>query len=149
MINPHMKLSPEDRIRLTGIANSDNRSFRQIRQRYRMMLDRCHNPKSKYAKNYSKRGIYVCSRWRMSILFFLEDLGMPPFARATIDRIDNDGPYEKSNCRWATIDQQAKNRSYRKLGLQWQGKPISLRGLATIHGVTCYKMRLMLPELGS
>lgn len=59
--------------------------------------------------NYGGRGIIMCERWNDFNLFLL-DMGMRPSQSHSIDRINVDGNYEPSNCRWATPNEQAWNR---------------------------------------
>lgn len=72
------------------------------------MKQRCFYIKHKYYFNYGGRGITVCERW-MNFSNFLEDMGERPKG-TTLDRINPNGNYEPSNCRWATIEEQIKNR---------------------------------------
>ncbi len=72
------------------------------------MRKRCNNPKDNKYPLYGGRGITICTRWN-KFEFFLEDMGIKP-AGTSIDRIDNNGNYEPSNCRWATSSQQRINQ---------------------------------------
>ena len=83
------------------------------------MIQRCINPKNKYYKNYGGRGIKVCKRW-MTFENFLIDMNESPGGYA-IDRIDNDKGYYKSNCRWATRKEQARNKRNNRL-ITYRGK---------------------------
>jgi hypothetical protein len=74
---------------------------------WRGMMQRCYDNNHKAYKNYGGRGISVCERWHTFSLFYI-DMGEPPLP-FSIDRVNNDGNYDISNCRWATKQEQACN----------------------------------------
>lgn len=81
------------------------------------MIGRCHgkNP----CRNYGQRGIVVCAEWRENFWAFAKDMGPRPSPEYSIDRINVNGNYEPSNCRWATKSEQSRNRrdsKYVKVG---------------------------------
>lgn len=72
------------------------------------MIQRCTNPNNSNYKHYGLRGIKICERW-FKFDLFLEDMGERPNGKE-LDRIDNNGNYEKSNCRWITHQENLNNR---------------------------------------
>lgn len=79
------------------------------------MRVRCHDESSPGWSNYGGRGIVVCERWKDSFSQFLDDMGRAPSSKHSVDRIDNQGNYEPGNCRWATVEQQQRNRRNNRL----------------------------------
>jgi hypothetical protein len=69
---------------------------------------RCENPRHRAYRNYGGRGIRVCERWGL-FSNFLADMGEQP-PGMTIERRDNDGNYEPSNCYWTTRAAQNGNK---------------------------------------
>lgn len=74
------------------------------------MKARCYRKQSTSYKNYGGRGIKVCDRWLNSFENFISDMGLKPSKRHSIDRIDVNGDYNPENCRWATTEQQFRNK---------------------------------------
>ena len=78
---------------------------------WRNIHSRCYSPKNKSYKDYGARGIKVCPEWKEFIPFMEWAFKNGYEENLTIERINVDGDYEPSNCKWATIKEQANNKT--------------------------------------
>ncbi len=101
------------------------------------MKDRCRNKNHAEYPIYGGRGIVVCERWLNSFGNFFADMGPRPSPRHSIDRIDNDGNYEPTNCRWATPIEQANNKRNNRM-LSLDGETRTLPDWARLLGVSSH-----------
>lgn len=104
----------------------------KLHQVWRVMRQRCNNPKDPSFHNYGGRGIKVCERWK-SFSVFVADMGLRPEGY-DIDRIDNDGDYSPENCRWVTRTVNLNNRRNNH-NLTWRGETRSLAAWARVLGI--------------
>jgi hypothetical protein len=91
-------------------------SHTRIYQAWCQMLQRCENAKSPKFRHYGARGITVCESWHEFANFYT-DMGDRPDG-CSLDRIDNDGPYCKENCRWVGSRAQRLNSRNRSISDQ-------------------------------
>jgi hypothetical protein len=98
------------------------------------MRARCNNANNPAYNDYGGRGIFVCTEWDESFQTFLADMGERPSLAHTLDRIDNDGPYSPSNCKWTTKKEQARNRRSSRL-IEWRGEKKTLVEWSDVLGI--------------
>lgn len=111
------------------------------------MIRRCTSPSTSAYKHYGGRGITVCDRWRKSFPAFLEDMGLRPSAKHSIDRVNNDGNYEKSNCRWSTQKEQMRNKRTNRL-LTFKGRTAPLVVWAEEYKINAQTLRDRIVQWG-
>ena len=127
------------------MAHEFERRYRSVEYRtWERMIRRCENQRTEAYPSYGGRGVVVCPAWRISFDQFLSDMGPRPGPGFTIERIDNDGNYEPSNCRWATTREQNRNTS-RNTWLTAEGRRMLLADWARELGVPpqnlCYHLK--------
>lgn len=76
------------------------------------MKSRCLNPNNKWHYRYGGRGITVCDEWLEFLPFYEWSIANGYSDNLTIERIDNDGNYEPSNCKWCTQHEQSMNKTH-------------------------------------
>src|SRR3990167_252025 len=94
------------KVRSTTHGKSKTPEYRS----WRNMQRRCYDKNCSQYVNYGGRGIKVCDKWFKNFPAFLENVGLRPSAKHSLDRINNDGNYEPNNVRWTSSSEQAKNR---------------------------------------
>jgi hypothetical protein len=114
------------------------------------MLQRCNNPNMENYERYGGRGISVCKEW-LRFEGFYKDMGDSP-PGMSIDRIDNNGNYSASNCRWVTRTAQQRNKRSNVM-VEYKGLNLCLAEWSERIGVKAvtlrsrYKKGLKPPEL--
>jgi hypothetical protein len=103
-------------LRSTKHGQCKNNKQSRIYSSWCNMIKRCTNPNFKYYKNYGGRGITVCKRWsnkKNGFENFFKDMGNRSRGKS-LDRINNNGNYNKINCKWSTPKEQSNNKRNNK-----------------------------------
>jgi hypothetical protein len=108
---------------------------------YNAMKARCNNVNHPAYSRYGGRGIKVCDEWNISNGFenFLNDMGMKPNPKSTLERKNNSGDYTPENCSWS--DWKIQNRNRRNtITVIVNGEEISIAALAEAIGMNYYTL---------
>lgn len=106
------------------------------------MRKRCLNPKNEWYHRYGGRGITVCQRWlgKNGFANFLADMGTRPSILHSLGRKNNDGNYNKKNCRWETPEEQ-QNNTRQCVFIGHKGKILTAAQWSRICGVSATTIR--------
>lgn len=105
--------------------------------------DRCYNPNLEHYDRYGGRGITVCDEWKDSFASFMEWAflnGYDPLLNGreqSLDRKDPDGNYSPDNCRWVSMQEQARNRTD-TVYVRYNGELISAREFTEKNNISDY-----------
>lgn len=117
------------------------------------MKSRCANKNSKDYKYYGGRGIVICERWLDGFSNFIADMGRLPSPEYSIERIDVNGNYDPSNCKWIETSLQKRNTRRTNM-VSWNGKSACLKEWSEIFGIgystlsaRFHRLKLRPPEL--
>lgn len=105
------------------------------------MISRCTTKSDRRYKDYGGRGIKVCERWSKFAEFYT-DMGCRPSSNHSLERLDNNGDYSKSNCKWGTVEEQSNNKRG-SLKLCLDGRTKTITQWAAELRVNEFRMRLL------
>jgi hypothetical protein len=128
------------------LTAEDKQTIKDMRNAWANTIRKCYNIRHNDYKYYGARGITVCSRWRESFQNFFDDMGLRPEG-LTLERTDNEGNYEPSNCRWATRQEQTENRRTTAT-VEWQGKRMTVAAWERHFGWKAGVLKARLRRLG-
>lgn len=101
---------------------------------WRSMRQRCSNPNCINYHNYGGKGIKVCDEWNKFEIFYEWAMANGYTEELTIDRIDVNGNYEPSNCKWSSYKEQANNKTNNRQ-IEFNGESHTLGEWSAIKGI--------------
>jgi hypothetical protein len=115
------------------VSRTHGKSHTPAHRTWKSMLQRCNNPKRVDYHRYGGRGIKVCKRWAQFENFFA-DMGERPEG-TTLDRVNTNGDYKKSNCRWISHKENCQTRTNAR-NIIYLGRELSMTQWATQLGIS-------------
>lgn len=106
---------------------------------WRSIKIRCKIKTTRSYKYYGAKGVTYCDEWE-DFINFIEDMGLPPSERHSIERIDPFGNYNKMNCKWIDLSLQQRNKRNSKY-IDWKGKQLTLTEIARMENLCPDKLR--------
>jgi len=122
----------EESRRIGSFSQKHGKSYTPEYRIFHGLKQRCTNPNDKNYPSYGGRGITVA--WDTFEAFY-NDIGPRPGPKYTIERINNDGPYSRDNCIWATRETQNRNKRD-TIKIPYNGSTYTLKELAALQGIT-------------
>lgn len=116
----------------------------KIYKAFHNMRTRCLNGQTAYYKYYGGRGVTICPEWRDNFAAFQSDMGPPPPGHS-LDRIDVDGNYTPTNCRWASTFVQSRNKRSNR-HIEYQGDVLIFKDWCLRLGISESRLRRMLDK---
>lgn len=130
-----------------NLRKSHGKSKTRLYRIWEDMKSRCNNPNTGNYSFYGKRGISVCLQWSNNFEVFFEWATSNGYDDSkSIDRIDVNGNYEPSNCRWADIHTQSTNKTT-NIYLNYNGKKMTISEIAELIGISPYTLYSRLNKL--
>ncbi len=109
----------------------------RLRRIWQQIKDRCNNSKTKIYKYYGGRGITVCDEWKNDFQAFYDWAMTNGYSDSlTIDRINYNGNYEPSNCRWVDMTIQNRNKK-NNIVVECHGNSMCLAEASEVSGINC------------
>lgn len=128
--------------------NNVRNKNKRIYNIYLNMIARCYNKNNISYKNYGAKGITICDEWKENCeAFYIWSIENGYQDNLTIDRINVNGNYEPSNCRWATRLQQANNTTQNRF-ITYKGETHTLAEWSRILGIYQQKLRYRIDNWG-
>lgn len=121
-------------------AITHGKCYERIYQIWEAMKGRCQNSNNSAFYNYGARGIVVCEEWQDFEKFYKWAIENGYSEELTLDRIDSNGNYEPSNCRWSSRKEQANNTRRNKY-IEFNGERLTVAEWADKLGISYDTLR--------